>query len=102
VHVLAHRNAKDVPLVLASITANQFYTRGTFRRINDWGNYKAIDCAVGKRFQGDHWEPDLCAVGKRFQGDHWEPDQQGPAQILECLSSVELETLVAKLLEAHG
>ena len=91
VTVLAHRSAKDVPLVLASITANQYYTRGTFRRINnkknkDWGNCKAIDCVAGGPLEGEHW-----AIEK-----------QQAAQLLECLSSVELETLVAKLLEARG
>lgn len=86
VKILAHKNAKDVPLVLASITANQFYTRGTFRRINDWGNFKAIDRVAGGPLKGEHWQ-----VAK-----------QGPEQLLECLSSIELETLVAKLLEAKG
>jgi hypothetical protein len=85
VKILKHRVAKDVPPVLASITANQYLTRGTFRQISDWGNYKAIDCMVGGPYEGEHW------VGK-----------QGPAQLFECLGSIELETLVAKLLEAYG
>jgi len=78
--------AKDVPPVLTSITANQYLTRGTFRQISDWGNYKAIDCVVGGPYKGEHW--DL--------------KKQGPAQLLECLGSIELETLVARLLEAYG
>jgi hypothetical protein len=87
VKVLAHRNAKDVSPVLTCITANQYLTRGTFRRIHDdWGNYKAIDCVVGSRQVGDHWEP----------------AKQGAGQLLECLASTELETLIAKLFEAHG
>lgn len=86
VKVLAHLHAKEVPLVLASITANQFYTRGTFRRINDWGNFKAIDSVVGGPVAGEHWQV----------------EKQGPEQLLECLSSIEIETLVAKLLEAKG
>lgn len=86
VKILAHKKAKDVPLVLASITANQFFTRGTFRKINDWGNFKAIDRAAGGPCKGEHWQP----------------ENQGPEQLIECLSSIELETLVAKLLEAKG
>jgi hypothetical protein len=85
VKIIRKKMAKDVPMVLASITANQFFTRGTFRQINDWGNFKAVDCVAGGQLNGEHWKP----------------ENQGPAQLLECLSSVELETLVAKLFEAH-
>lgn len=77
---------KDVPPVLAGIGANQFFARGTFRRVNDWGNFKAIDSVLGR-------------VGK---GEHWDLKQNGPDQLLECLNSTEMETLVAKLLEAKG
>jgi hypothetical protein len=86
VEIVAHRPCKDVPHVLAGIGSNQFYTRGTFRQMNDWGNYKAIDWVAGR-------------VG---QGEHWDLAKHGPDQLLECLSSTELETLVAKLFEAHG
>jgi len=85
VRIIKKIMAKDVPMVLASITANQFFTRGTFRQINDWGNFKAIDRVVRRGLDEEHWKP----------------ENQGPAQLLECLSSVELETLVAKLFEAH-
>jgi len=86
IEIVAHRFAKEVPPVLAGIGANQNYARGTFRRINDWGNYKAIDWITGR-------------VGL---GDHWDLSQQGADQLLECLGSTELETLVARLLEEHG
>ena len=86
VDVLARCPMKDVPPVLACIGVNQFYVRGTFRRINHWGNFKAIDQTVGAPCTGEHW--DLA--------------KQGPTQLLECLGSVEFETLIAKLLEARG
>ena len=83
---LACKACKDVPPVLAGIGANQYYARSTFRRINDWGNYKAIDWVAGR-------------VG---QGEHWNLSAQGPDQLLECLGCTEIETLVAKLFESHG
>jgi hypothetical protein len=86
VDVLARKPMKDVPSVLAGIGVNQFYVRGTFRKINHWGNLKAIDRTVGIPCQSEHW--DL--------------DKQGPAQLLECLGSVEFETLIAKLFETNG
>ena len=86
VDVLTRRPMKDVPPVLACIGVNQFYAQGTFRPINHWGNFKAID-----------W-----TVGPPFKGEHWDLTKQGKAQLLECLGSVEFETLIAKLLEAKG
>jgi hypothetical protein len=86
VKILRCAESKDVAPVLAGMSANQFYTRGTFREITGWGNLKAIDRALNFPCEDAHWIL----------------DHQGPAQLLECLSSVELETLVAKLLEAHG
>lgn len=86
VEIVAQKSCKDVPPVLAGIGANQYYARGTFRQINDWGNFKAIDWVAGR-------------VG---QGDHWKVADNGPDQLLECLGSTEIETLVAKLLEDCG
>jgi hypothetical protein len=86
VNLLARRAMKDVPPVLACIGVNQHYARRTFTQINHWGNFKAIDWAARAPFKGEHW--DLA--------------QQGPIQFLECLGSVEFETLIAKLFEANG
>lgn len=86
VKIVVHQECKDVPMVLAGIGVNQYYAQGTFRKLNDWGNFKAID-SVAKR------------VGK---GEHWDLEQNGPDQLIECLGSTELETLVAKVFEAHG
>ncbi len=83
VEIITRRAMKEVPPVLAGLSANQFYTRGTFRPLNDWGNFKAVDWVVGR-------------VGK---SDHWKLEDNGPDQLIECLGSTELETLVAKLLE---
>jgi hypothetical protein len=86
VKILARRSMKDVPPVLACIGVNQFYAQGTFRQIKHWGNFKAID-----------W-----TVGTPFKGEHWDLSKQGVVQLLECLGSVEFETLIAKLFEAKG
>ena len=71
-----------VPAVLASLTANAYYYTGTFREIKDPGNFIAL-CALLRISVGDSY--DACA------------------QILfSCLSSVQLETLIAKLCEEKG
>ena len=76
----------NVPYVLASIGVNQRYNRGTFRTIDHWGNMKAIDILLKRPLQDEHW------ISKNNQS----------AQLLECLGSEPLETLIAKLLESHG
>lgn len=75
------RNVSEVPLILASMKVNQAFSRNTFREI-DRGKYNGNIAAI--QFATGHWE-----LG--FEVDP-----------LECLSSIELETLVAKLFEAYG
>jgi hypothetical protein len=77
----------DVPPVLAGINANAYLSRGTFREMrNCWGNIKAVECALGHPLPHKHLAQENCTAPRLF----------------ECLSSVELETLVAKLFEAAG
>jgi hypothetical protein len=54
--------------------------------MSNWGNIKAVECALGRSLPHQHMAPENCTVPR----------------LLECLSSVELETLVAKLFEAAG
>ena len=74
------------PYILASMKANEAFSRGTFREIRSGaeddrasyrGNIAAIQSLIG-------WEPG-------FSIDR-----------LECMSSVEFETLVSKLFESNG
>ncbi|MBI4026742.1 MAG: hypothetical protein HY360_17295 [Verrucomicrobia bacterium] len=83
VKILTERDSLDVPAILAGIHANAYLGRGTFREITHWGNIKAIECVLGRGIPKDHVD-------------------EGPSQLLECLGSTELETLVAKLLESAG
>lgn len=71
-----------VPQVLASIGANRNYSSGSFREITGIGNVRAIRSVLG--------------LGND------PPEKVGLQAALECLSSVEFETLVAKLLEEAG
>ncbi len=91
VRILQKKLCKDVPPVLAGIACSQYHGRRTFTEIGHWGNMKAIDCVLGRAN-----DPKL------FADEHWNLQKQGPAQLLECLGRTELETLVAKLFEAHG
>lgn len=75
------KKISEVPPVLAGIRAAAFVGLNTFKKLprgSMIGNIAAIQAATGC------WE-------ERFQADP-----------LDCLSSVELETLIAKLFEAHG
>ena len=86
VRLVKRKLTKEVPHVLASINAHTFLSRGTYREITNWGNQKAI-CQV---------------AGIEFPKEHWKPTDRPANQLLECLSSVELETLVARVFEARG
>jgi hypothetical protein len=78
---------KDVPPVLAGMGVNAHFGRRTYTEVTGWfGNVKAIQCALGRPLPSEHLLIENC----------------GAPQLLECLSSVELETLVAKLFEAAG
>lgn len=82
------------PLVLATIKSNQYLSRGTFKELwkkstkddpestfnSYFGNRKAIDYLISE---------------KPVRVDNFE-------QYLECLSSIEFETLIAKLKEEQG
>jgi hypothetical protein len=85
VTILKKTARRDVPAVLASIGCNQRSTRNTFTEIDHCGDLKAIDTVLGWPRTGEHWT-----------------GEQGPAQVLECLSSTGLETLVARIMEAQG
>ena len=88
VDVVGRFAMKEVPPVLAGINANTYLSRGTFREIGNWGwgNQKAIACAAKLPIPEDQMAPENCKAIRLF----------------ECLSSYELETLVAKLFEESG
>ena len=64
------------------MTANRYYYSGTFREIKDAGNLNALQYVTNRPIST--------------------PAAPSLVNILECLSSFELETLVAKLLEEAG
>jgi len=82
--IICTKAAKDVPPVLAGINANAWLSRGTFRELRNWGNVKAVCASAGIPIPSEQLQASNC----------------NPSQLLECLSSVELETLVAKLFES--
>lgn len=80
-------SVKDVPPILAGINANRYYSSGTFRKIEDPGNVLALTTLLVKH--------DAVIARPAI-------DEPTLARIIDCLSSVQLETLVAKLFEEHG
>jgi hypothetical protein len=103
VEVLVKLPSKSVPTVLASMACNQKYARRTFTEIDHWGNLKAIDWVLDgfSKRKATRWLP-VVGEPESELPEHWRPSAQGAAQLIECLGSTELETLIAKLLEAHG
>lgn len=82
VEILKKISISEVPMILASISANRYYSSGTFREISDIGNIRALQISLGK--------------------DISIPNEPSIVNALECLSSVEFETLVAKIFEEAG
>lgn len=80
VETICKRRLADVPGILASMTANAYYYTGTFRKITDPGNILAIQSILE------------IPLGRILLAK----------ELLFCLSSVELETLVAKMFEEAG
>lgn len=82
------RSFKDVPHVVASMTANQALARSSFHNITDPGNQIALD-----------WLIDPSRGASKFD----QLEKQFKAALpFWCLSSVQMETLVAKLCEEAG
>lgn len=81
IEILAKKPVKNIPLILASMKSNQAFSRGTFAKIVEKyiGNIFAIEYLLGNTIE----------IPSGFSR-------------LDCLSSLELETLVAKIFEAHG
>lgn len=86
VEILKKVSTKEVPFVLATMPTNRFLSSGTFRKIGHPGNLRAIDVVLGNPQRGPLWE-----------GDRGEPER-----LIQCLASVEFETLVARIFEAAG
>ena len=86
VEVVLSKPLNQVPPVLAGINANTYLSRGTYREISHWGNIKAIYSSLDHPLPQEHLQDENCSA----------------ARLLECLSSVELETLAAKVFEAAG
>ncbi len=86
VKILRSFNLKDIPPSLAGINANSYLVQGTYRKISNRGNIKAIHSVLKLPLPKEHLNA-------------YEPKS---SDLLECLSSVELETLVAKLFEANN
>jgi hypothetical protein len=83
INIIVKRSLVAVPSILASMTSNAYYYTGTFREIRDRGNINAIESVLGVF-------------------NSYTSPKGSPHAILECLGSIEIETLVAKILEEHG
>lgn len=81
---------RDVPTIISNIGANQYFVQGTFREIHperNFGNILALNYLLSKR------DPDSPKYIK---------DVKDEFDLLRCLGSNELETLVAKMFEETG
>jgi hypothetical protein len=86
VEIIQKQRLRKVPSILAGINANTYLQMGTYRKISHLGNLKAIYFALNELLPHEHLKEENCQ----------------PINLFECLSSVELETLVAKLFEDAG
>jgi hypothetical protein len=91
VNVLFTDVLKNIPVVLANIGANQYLSQGTFRKIEEryFGNILAIESLLRKNGIINTFSYFGSSEEVTFE------------KILTCLASIELETLIAKLLEEN-
>jgi hypothetical protein len=86
VKILKKKSLNNIPPILASIGSNRYLSGGTFREIKSFGNIKAIQVVKnGNLSKNQYYKKNLTYL-----------------RLLECLSSVELETLIAKIFECSG
>lgn len=85
VKIVKEVKTAEIPSILAGITANAYLYTGTFREITNWGNIKAI-CSV---------------LNHSLPNEHLLAKNINDFRLLECLGSIELETLIAKIFEAN-
>ena len=82
------------PLVISTIKSNQYLSRGTFKEL--WKRpIKDDPESTFNSYFGNRKAIDYLITGKSVQVDNFE-------QYLECLSSIEFETLIAKIKEEQG
>lgn len=82
VELVVAKPSTEVPAVLAGINANRYYSSGTFREITSPGNIAALQFLLGLQ-----------------------ENATGPRSLLEALNllgSIEMETLVARILDEQG
>ena len=94
IELLYEQPIVKVPLVLATIKSNQNLSRGTFKEL--WKKPAKDDPnSTFNSYFGNRKAIDYLITNKKVEVDNFE-------QYLECLSSIEFETLIAKLKEEQG
>lgn len=86
VDIIRSESLDNIPPILAGINSNTYLSQGTYREIKSRGNINAILRVLGEDLPSENTGEANCDIG----------------QLLECLGSVELETLVAKIFEVAG
>jgi len=86
IKILKEIEIKYVPLVLSTIKSNKYLGRGTFKK---------IDPKNGKSYFGNIMAIEYLLYGKKLLVKTFE-------DYLFCLSSLEFETLIAKIFEENG
>lgn len=92
--LLAEIPVVKAPLVLSTIKSNQYLSRGTFKEL--WKKSTKDDPeSTFNSYFGNRKAIDYLKSGEPVKVDNFE-------QYLECLSSIEFETLIAKIKEEQG
>lgn len=82
------------PLVLATLKSNQYLSRGTFKELRKKSS-KSDPKSEFNSYFGNRKAIDYLVNNEKVEVENFE-------QYLECLSSIEFETLIAKLKEEQG
>lgn len=82
ISIILEKSLLQVPAIVSDMRTNAYFYSGAFREIRDLGNIRAIQTVLN-------------VPERKFNFDHSE-------ELLFCLSSMELQTLIAKIFEEAG
>lgn len=93
-HLISRKKLSDVPYILAAMKSSQAFAQGTFRCLDENINGEEVS-----RYEGNLAALKVLLKDVDIAKEHIKTLKVDP---LHCLSSIELETLIAKIFEANN
>ena len=97
VKIIKELSLSIVPHIIASMNANAYLRSGTFREISSFGNLLALYIILKEKLPDKRFS--TTSTHQNLLNDYNNPDNK---VLISCLSSLQLETLIAKIFESYG